>query len=138
MGFDTSNLPHWWVETHNSVKASFGVLLSLTLISTYHYFIILMTIISPAKYPPERIKFITKPFFYYQISMVAVYFSSNMFTSIFSWVLMFLWFKIHCLFTCVNEEMEYRFRKMWRWMHVLQFFFWWGVLVSFFFEFARP
>lgn len=138
MGFDTSNLPYWWVETQNNVKASFFILVALSIVSIFHYYIIMMTILKPAIYPPDKIKSLTKPFLYYQLSMVAVYFSSNMYTSFFAWGLMFFWFKIHLMFSKEGEDAEHQFDKYWRWMNVLQFFFWWGVLIGFFFEFARP
>ncbi len=138
MGFDTSNLPPWWVETQNNVKTSFLTLVALSFISIFHYYVILVTIIRPALYPPEKIKAITKPFFYYQLSMAVVYFSSNMYTCVIGWILMGMWFKIHLTFAKDGEEDQHQFEKMWRWMNIVQFFFWWGVLIGFFFEFARP
>ena len=65
MGFDTSNLPQWWVETQNNVKASFLTLTALTIITVFHYYIILTTIIQPGKYDPKKIKALTKPFLYF-------------------------------------------------------------------------
>lgn len=65
MGFDTSNIPQWWIETHNNVKTAFGILVAFGIISIYHYSIILMTIWKPGAYTPERVKYITKPFLYF-------------------------------------------------------------------------
>lgn len=138
MVYASTNLPEWWVETHNNVKTAFGTLLPFTITTLLHYSTVLKAINNPDSTPPENLNKITKSFFYYQLSMVAAYFSSNMFTSIFSWFLMYFWIVLHCNFNSDNPDVVHKFDKFFRWSQIAIFVYWWGMIVAFFFEFGHP
>lgn len=138
MGYASTNLPEWWVETQNNVKTAFMTLVPFTITTLIHYSTVIKALANPESVSPEKLKQLTKPFFYYQLSMVAAYFSSNMYTSIFSWFLMYFWIILHCNFNSPNPDVEYKFTKFYRWTQIAIFFYWWGMIVGFFFEFGHP
>ena len=138
MGFETTNIPHWWIDTQNDVWASFGVLLPTSITIVIHYLTILKVVHNNKAVHPDRVKHLTSNFFYYQLSMVLCYFSSSIFACFASWALAFFWINLHCLYDTKETEKQYKYTKYFRWTMVLNFFIWWVNLVIYFFEFAHP
>ena len=86
MGADKTNMPIWWQETHNNVATAFGVLIPATVIFAINGSVVAFTLFSKDKLDSKRVKKLMNPTLYYMLTLFLAYFSSNLYTCIFSWV----------------------------------------------------
>lgn len=139
MGYDKTNLPPWWIETHNNVRTSFAVLIPAAITLTANTSLVFASMMMPDKIDAERVKQLVKPTLYYLLGLVLAFFSSTLFTAIFSWFLLAFYVYLHILLF-QNQTMEIKQKEddYSKWCMIFTLLYWWGMMIAFFFELAHP